>query len=446
MVEKKSALTGFFSDSYTHDQSLGKVIGTKSSTGVLRKGIDIEGAIAIDNQALRIKPLIQPGWGRSGIAYGPYDRANGLTFATVVLNGHNTSQSGHILDSLIRRIMTWLRGSKVDQPLYQVIPKSLIYFLTRSQSKQHIWRRFQYWSKFASKSPEPDVLYENMAVGWFPEEVPTNPLKVGNTFVMHAANHENGELWARVGGHMLSVFRGLQNLPIYFIAVLREQGAAYYIASLPSADGTVPYPAMRPVAIDPFSQDQSVYAGIYQSVQEEIGFWVDTRVYCAQVQHLSELSTWYGTAHVADSLVGNQALSHSKAEVGGDWALYGGEYQRTGKGACSSSERSQAVLTPRLPSGLIHTLIDTSETATTAGIVWRFQDESNYWCFLIGAEECQLQIQYQGSCKTIAVSSQWCLTPNAIHSLQILDNGSFFSLHLNGQLIFGKPFANEKLN
>ena len=61
------------------------------------------------------------------------------------------------------------------------------------------------------------------------------------------------------------------------------------------------------------------YAGIYQSVQGEIGFWVDTRVYGTQVQQIPQLSTWYGTAQVADKLTGNGLLNGCPAEIGGLW-------------------------------------------------------------------------------------------------------------------------------
>ena len=74
-------------DTFADDRPIGKTIGTKTNSGILRKGVDREKAIAIDNQALRFKPLIQPGWGRQGIAYGKYQRQSGLAMAVLLLNG-----------------------------------------------------------------------------------------------------------------------------------------------------------------------------------------------------------------------------------------------------------------------------------------------------------------------------------------------------------------------
>ncbi len=443
VLSETKQVSDYFIDSYSDNKCLGKVIGSKSSADVTRKGIDIEGTIGIDNNALRIKPLVQPGWGRSGIAYGPYTRTNGLAFATFLINGHNTSQMGHIGETLKKRLFTWFHGSKIDQRFRYVFPRYLFSLLTKSQDKKSIWRRLIYWYKFTLQNNQLPLIYENLAVGWFPNEVPSNPLNEGNALIMHAANHENGELWTRIGSNLISAFKGLQNLQIYYITILREEGAAYYVASVPNGHGLAAYPNMRPIAIDPFNKDETVYAGIYQSVQGEIGFWVDTRVYGTQVQQIPELATWYGTAELADRLVGDSLLSDSKAEIGGLWAVYQGNYKKTANGTVPMSEDSLAILDSGLLSGLVHVILATSDTVTTVGIVWRFQDSDNFWSLLVGENNCQLQIQEHGICTTVAVSEQCCLQPHTIHSLQILDEGKTFSLYLNGKLLFS--FADPRL-
>lgn len=113
---KKNAVT----DTFTDRRSAGSVIGTSSSSGAIRKGVDREGAIAIDNCALRIITPVKPGWGREGIAYGPFTRTNGLTFAVLLLNGHNTSQAGEIGGSLIRRLLGWAAGSQQESMLLRL--------------------------------------------------------------------------------------------------------------------------------------------------------------------------------------------------------------------------------------------------------------------------------------------------------------------------------------
>ncbi|MCU0538249.1 MAG: hypothetical protein MUD14_30550 [Hydrococcus sp. Prado102] len=202
---------------------------------------------------------------------------------------------------------------------------------------------------------------------------------------------------------------------------------------------------MRPIAIDSFNRDATVYAGIYQSVQGEIGFWVDTRVYGTQVQPIPELATWYGTAVAADRLTGDGLLGNTKAEIGGLWSFFQGSYQKTANGTVATSDKSLAFLDAGTTAGLVHLILATSETVTTAGIVWRFQDSENFWSFLVGGEKCQLLIQENGICTSIAVSDEWHLEPNTIHSLQVLDEGTAFSLYLNGKLIFDTSFADTRL-
>src|SRR5690606_17661419 len=61
-------------DMFSDDRPAGTVIGTAEIPGAVRLGCDIERQIAIDHGALRFQPLITPGWGRQGIAYGPFPR------------------------------------------------------------------------------------------------------------------------------------------------------------------------------------------------------------------------------------------------------------------------------------------------------------------------------------------------------------------------------------
>ncbi|NJK47791.1 nucleotide-binding protein [Candidatus Gracilibacteria bacterium] len=444
-LSETKAASNVLIDLYSDNQPVGRVIGSKNLTGITRKGIDVEGTIGIDNNALRIKPLVQPGWGRAGIAYGPYTRANGLAFATFLLNGHNTSQMGYIPESFKKRLLTWFRGSKVERRIRSAVPQYLLSLLTKSPDKKNILRRLLYWYKFTRQKNQLPLISENLAVGWFPNEIPANPLDEGNAFIVHAASHENGELWTRVGSNMLSAFKGLQNLQIYYITILREAGAAYYIASVPNARGLAAYPNMRPIAIEPFNRDATVYAGIYQSVQGEIGFWVDTRVYGTQIHKIPELTTWYGTAVAADSLTGDSLLGDTKAEIGGLWTVCQGHYQKTANGTLAISEHSLGILDTDITSGLVHLILETSDTITTAGIVWRFQDSENFWSFLIGGEKCQLLIQENGIGKSIAISDRWHLEPNTVHSLQVLDDGTTFSLYLNGKLVFDTAFSDTRL-
>lgn len=426
-------------DSYSDKCSPGQTIGSTSPSGVRRQGVDAENAIAIDNGALRLPFMIQPGWGRCGIAYGPYKRTNGLTFAVFLLNGHNTSQTGCTNQLFVRRSLRWLAGSGGRPPVQQLVG------LARSPYKGRILRRLQYWQENDPKRFQAEIFDENLAVGWFPHEVPSNPLTEGNGFVVHATGPENGELWTRVGDTMQSAFIGLQNLQIYYVVILRQTGAAYYAASVPNALGLVAYPEMRPLAIDPFNTDPTVYGGIYQGVQGQIGFSVDTRVYGTQITEIPAFATWYGSAHVADRLQAEGLLDGSEAEIGGIWQVECGNYALTAAGAIAKEPNSFARIDPKIPGGLLHTLITTSATVTPVGILWRIQDQHNCWGFWLSGNQCQLQIQHQGTWNTIAASNGTCLQPNTTYSVQILDDGKTFSLYLNGQLVFQTPFSDRRM-
>ena len=105
-----------FSDRFADPVPAGRVIGTQVCDGVVRRGVDKEGTLGIDNGALRIRPLVKPRWGRSGIAYGPYPRRNGLAFATFLVNGHNTSQTGALLEGMVARLRQWAKGTLTESP------------------------------------------------------------------------------------------------------------------------------------------------------------------------------------------------------------------------------------------------------------------------------------------------------------------------------------------
>src|SRR5687768_603646 len=107
---------GPFVDRFEGEYSSGEAIGSRVNESVNRRGIDKEGVIGIDNGALRIQPLIRTGWGRAGLAYGPYRRANGLAFGVFLLNGHNTSQAEPLPDDLRMRWQRWLLGSETEKP------------------------------------------------------------------------------------------------------------------------------------------------------------------------------------------------------------------------------------------------------------------------------------------------------------------------------------------
>lgn len=428
-------------DHFLDERIPGSVIGgTLTQSGIRRKGVDREGVIGIDNGALRIQPLVNPGWGKAGIAYGPYARRNGLAFGAFLINGHNISRTQPLPDGFKMRLWRWAVGSETDKPLTRIIR------WTRSGQKRLMRRRLMQWMRTGTRFLRVRPIDENLSVGWFPSEAPTDPLKQGNALIVHAVVPEGGELWARMGSTFLRTVRGLQNIPMYYIVVLREKGAAYYAASIPGVPGLDAYPKMRLLAIDAFNADEMVYAGIHQSVLGEIGFRVDTRVYWTQVAVLPEFDNWYGSAHGADGLTGDGPLHASATEIGGNWKVYDGEFKRTERGVVGVGASNTAVLDLNSPTGVVHVLIESAaEPVEGIAVVWRAQDEDNFWCFEVGSRHCQLYMKEAGRwCRFPAVKA-CCLAPNAVNSLQVIDDGETIRLYLNGDLVYGTMFSDTRL-
>ncbi len=332
--------TTHFVDTFLDDVKQGAVIGTSNRSGIIRRGIDVEGVIGIDHGALRIRPMIRQSWGRSFVGYGPYDRRNGLMFATFLLNGHNTSQSEALPERLSARLLRWLQGHGDRR---WGLLRRLLQWL-RYRRKRYLFHKVRSWHRMASGSIEP--LDENMAVGWFPSEHPGDPADGGNLFVMHAALGDNGELWLRSGPTMLSIAQGIQNVPMCYLTVLRDVGAAYYLASVPGANGAGPYPRFRPCAIDATSTDPEVYAGIHQAALGQIGFRTDTRVYGTQVDEVPSVGEWFGTAHAADLLTGSGSLGDRDADRGSRWTTMIGDFVR-GRGERARPRIGTSPCSPR---------------------------------------------------------------------------------------------------
>lgn len=431
-----------FTDRFADDREAGETIGTLAhSAGVVRRGVDVEEVVGIDNGALRVQVLIEPGWGRAAIAYGPYARRNGLALAVFMLNGCHTAESvapyesfRQYLQRLWRGSETYSGGTRLVQWLY-------------SGRKARTLRKVRQWLRLQEDSERIAWMAENLAVGWFSSPVPADPVQDGNAIMLRTAGPENGELSVRVGTHGLRAIRGVHNLQVYYVTILRETGAAYYAASVPGAYGLSAYPHLRPIAIDPFKTHSPVYPALHKSVSAWGGFWADTRVYGICVKQVPELERWYGTAHVADRLVGSGSLRGSATEAGGStWTTYEGAFHRGPQGAHPTAKESLAITDPGRPSGLIHTMCQTPHRGEIlASLVWRFLDRDNFWRVVLTDRRCQLALKANGTWVEVASSEKWHLTHAATHSIQVLDNGETISIYLQGELLFDTWFQDTRL-
>lgn len=436
---EKTDPTILVSEDFAVPQRAGIAVGGHND-GSQRRGVDLESVVSVDNGALRIKPLIDPGWGRAGVAYGPFERRNGRAFAVFMVNGHNTSQSENLTESFRGRLDRWLRGPDLFGR-----PRRLLQWLL-SKRKERMPRQWKWWWRIAMNAAPVPRVDENLAIGWFASEVPVDPLAEGNGFVMHATGAENGELWARVGSAMLPSVRSVQNLQIHYVVVLREQGAAYYASSVAGANGLGAYPNMRLLAIDPFSDEPSLHAGVFQATLGQIGFRLDTRIYGTRVVDVPEWATWYGTAHAADRLTGSGSLGGSSADVGGSWHQASGRFERTSEGVVACEDGSVALLRTAEPSSLIHVVVHSGALEPReASIVWRYADDDNHWRLAVRARECELSLCIAGQVSTVARSQSARLEADKSHSLQIADEGHRLSFFLDGALLFDTRFQDDRL-
>jgi hypothetical protein len=428
LVEPGRSLGPLFVDLFEEDVPSGRVIGSAVRDGVLRRGVDAEGVIGVDHGALRIRPLVDNGWGRALLAYGPYDRRAGLTMATLALNGHNTSQSERLPEKFRKRLAQWLKGHSAERSTMRRRAREWLLH----PRKRYMIRRSRIWLRM-SRGPVVE-LDENLAVGWFADEVQREPGR-GNGLVMHAALGENGELWARIDDTFVPVVRGLQNVPICFVVVVRDRGAAYYIGSIPGAAGTAALPELRPIGVDTSAQDPTLHACIHQAVLGQIGFRVDTRVSAVEVAHVPALADWCGSAHAADRLSGSGALHGSDAERGGPWTVGRGEIVRDTAGCHGGSGPSVAVVDPGRASGLVHVEL----TGEGGGIRWRHVDMDHALSLVVADGAVRLVLTEDGVDRDVATD---VLPPGgAPRSAQVIDDGAAVTVVVDGRRCFGGPLS-----
>ncbi len=376
-------------DRFEREVLYGDVIGSASDCGSVRLGVDAEAKISVEDGVLRFAPLDTPGWGRQGIAYGPFARRAGLAFGVLMLNGHNNSQTyAKPLSALPRHLV----GGQEDA-------------VARMPFKAHF-------------SPQP--VRENLAVGWFDQPVPTNPLESGQALVMQGHPRENGRLCAAKLRGLHHLLLGIQNNPIYLLTILREKGVAFYAGSLEGSRHLPALPRLRPLAIDPYSLPaKDLYAGVYQSILGEMGHRVDTRVYGVRV---ADVPAWrgYGTALLADP----QPQLGRKAAQGGVWQLHG----------------PGMLLRPQEAGGLFHVCL-----TAPASLIWRYRDPGHFLALELNPQEVRLRMHY-GLQQYVLAAEPYTGAAQQPHWVQVLDDGKALIITLDGQPLFSEhPILEHRL-
>ncbi len=388
---------------------------------------DKEGVISEDNGALRIRPKTTPGWGTSSLAYGPFARESGLTFATIILNGHNGSQSDQLTQSYGSRMRQWMHGSgdiSSGRRMWQ--------WLLNGKHRRTL-KQFRRWKaidrrKQAGTNKRFD---ENLAVGWFANNK-GQPLQNGSAMVMQSAGARNGTLCTLTDQKLIGALPDMMNVPICLVTVLRERGAAYYAAPMADGGEMAELPKLRPIGIDTFSDAKSVYAGIDQSVLGQVGFETSTRVRDVRIARVGSWVNWYGTAQIADSLLGKGALDSNSAETDQVWKMRG-SIERTRQGAIGYRDNFAHTKTDD-PNGLIHVQIDCQQGGSIA-LYWRIDSRGDGWRIIISQEGVAVQCSILGAWIT-AGSNHRGLIVGHTHNLQIRDDGATIGIDLDGETLF----------
>jgi len=425
-------------DDFTDDRTTGTVIGSLATSGQKRLGVDLEGVMSIDNGALRIAPLIDAGFGRIALAYGPFAARDGLAFAVYMLNGHNTAQAEPLPDPFRARMNRWFLGSETDSRW-----ERLVRWLLSGRVRRTL-RQFRRWKRAANGRVS--LLDENLAVGWFPAVDIPDPRMMGNSFIMHALGPENGELWAGETASRTRSLRGVQNLPFYFVVIARAEGNVYYVSSVNGATGLAPYPWLTPVAVDQSPLTGEVYLGIHQSVLGQIGFRMDTRIHGVRVADIDGYESWCGGAHAADSLNAVGVAPGIVAEVGGEWAVWHCQVEQEIPGVAEPAVERLAVLDPGAPSGLICSIAESAVADPGRfGLICRSLDQLNHWRLELTERTYALIIVVEGIREVVASRHISESSNTSMRRLQIFDAGNRLMAYVNGEPLADAWIVDERL-
>lgn len=419
----------------------GRVLGRKCASGHVRLGCDVERAMSVDNGALRIAPLVHAGFGRVALSYGPFVQRPGLVFVVYMLNGHNTAQDEPLSDSFQHRLKCWLRGSATEGKWKRVIT-----WLRHARFRRAL-RQVRWWHRTAHMGKDAPRLNENLAVGWYSSEAEPDPRLRGSGFIMHALGPENGELWAGEANCRTRALRGVQNLPLYFVGIVRPEGTIYYVSSCTYAQGLAVYPTMRPIALDDRALPDQVFLGIHQGVLGQVGFRLDSRIYGVRVGQIEDYRFWFSGGHAAAAFEGGGFSHGTAADAGGTWQVW--------NAACADPEDTEpnpegiemAVLDPGAESGLIHaSLGHAPNRGHVVGILCRGVDEQNCLRLELSDTNAVLVLLVGGSREVLASRKLGDLRGEDIRYLQILDDGLRLRAYVDGDPLTDAWIQEPRLN
>lgn len=399
--DEADAAVVLFEDRFDVDLPPGAVVGSQATSGTPRLGRDREGALSVDHGALRIRFLLDPGWDRAALAYGPFPNEPGLAFAVRVTNGLATSQ-------------TWN-----DEPLSQ---------------KDRLKRAVQRWRRtFPRVDWTAADLHESLAVGWFAEPASTRRHQRPHgaaAVAWSTPDTEIGKLKVVGADGDRRVLEDVQNTPLLFIAVVRGSDVVLYASSIPDTRAFAPHPEMRPLGIVAAPRAAQLYAGVHQAVLGEVHYRLDTRVAAAKGVRLPGVS-WHLGALVADRFSGTGPLA-GPAERGGTWTVQGSP-QRSAEGLVAEGAASAAVEVGD-PAGLLRldgAIGDSGELA----LRWRGRGQAGCELRVTPGGVALVVVDAAGGERVVA-HDPGPVPTDAEQCLQVVDDGETVTATLGARLLF----------
>ncbi len=413
-------------DDFSDVRAPGCTLGTLSTSGALRLGVDRERCISVDNGALRFAPLLRDGWNRQGISYGPVEARAGFAFAVGLLNGHNASQAGHLEQPVVARLRTWLGAGGTHR-----VRERVVRFARYGQHGATL-RQLRRWLARAPRIYRERSLDENLAIGLYRSASPGAPQDADLGFVMHAAGADNGDLWVRVMGRNLPVLTSVQNVPLLMVMVGRARSTTYYVASSEAARGLPRAPFMRPVAVTPHLAPRRAFPGIHQSVLGQAGFRVDTRVYGVRID------AWDGERSMGLLLEDGLTEPKDASDTGASWQHVSGSFARKARGMCGNE--AQSLMWRELPesAGLVHVVLDESGASAPA-LVFGEHDVESAFAVQVARGRAKLMQRFEGNWRLVAADICEQFHLGEAHSLLLVRDVDGVSAYLDGKRLFERP-------
>lgn len=417
-------------DDFAEACAPGRTLGTRSSCGARRYGVDTESVLAVDHGALRLQPLLRDGWGRQGVVYGPFSAARGLALAVAVLDGHPASHAGDLGHGLGARLRTWLRAGGSHSARRQ-----LWRWLLSGQRRLSL-RQIWLWALRAPALYRGAPLDENFAAGWFSSPRTRRPQRAAVAFVVRSLGPHNGELLVRVGGESLPVVSPLPSVPLLLVVIHQGGRTLYAAACQERVRGLPRLPLLRPLAVTREPPPPRAYAGLQQSCLGQIGFRADSRVYGVRV------SSWESELPglvLSDSLRGRGPLEGPAGEA--VWRSGGGGFERGPEGARGVQRGAWCAVEWPRSAALVHVVLGEAQ----ARPVVLFGDAERGQCFalLLRKRHRVLKKRVGGLWQEVARDEAHRSAGEV--ALQLQQEGGTTWIVCDGRRAFGGPVALREL-